>query len=203
VKSSPCPQRSQREKKGISRWLDAVWYRWYARTCRTAKTNAAKRRRYRSSAIEEFSTLSLSLFLFQRRRLAASRRRRDGWASVIMPPLEDLLVCGSNESTNVRRLQVISAQTLPATSSLTVDHQQSDRGKRSFQRNSRKIATDRILWPITIKCFDINVNFLSTIVDYHCVCVCVRGGRGGTRLIDCQKSFFSVTFSRIFYSFVF
>jgi len=137
-------------KKGISRWLDAVWYRWYARTCRTAKTNAAKRRRYRSSTIEKFSTLSLSLSfslslsttasggvtttsgrLSQRYHAAATGRLIGLWIQRVR--------------TDVRRLQVISAQTLPATSSLTVDHWQSDRGKRSFQRNSRKIATDRIL----------------------------------------------------------
>lgn len=141
----------ERKERPISCWLDGVDIGDMRDL--VAKTNAAKRRQHVTvSAIERFSPLS------RRRRLAASRRRRDdGWASVITSHAATAAATTGRliglwiqqVRTDVRRLQVISTQALPAASSLTVDHRQPDRGKRSFQRNLRKIATDRILRTIT------------------------------------------------------
>lgn len=102
-------------------------------------------------------------------RLAASRRHRDGWASVTCSHaattgrLIGLWI--QQVRTDVRRLQVISTQALPAASSLTVDRRQPDRGKRPFQRNSRKIATDRILRPITTISLLISMSLFFAIVN--------------------------------------
>lgn len=134
VKSCATTKCKTKRRANIADW--ASWYRWYARSCQTVKTNAAKRRRYHGWTQPRNFLLSLNNGVW---------RRRDGWASIITShaaaATERLigLWIRTRIRTDVRRLQVISAQAyFRPPNSLTVDRQQLDRGKWPFQRNSRK-----------------------------------------------------------------